>query len=105
MVPITKNDFDMIEEAVVQANKGNTPLTLIFDASAYPTELVVESTRKAFEADFIKSLLPIGISEEELREDYLQINALKEYINIETNIEWMGWKRGVLHGYELWGKR
>ena len=65
----------------------------------------IESTRKAFEDDLIKSYLPTGIPEEELRETHLRKNPHfpDDYLDPHVSMEWAGWKRGVTHGYKLRG--
>lgn len=66
-----------------------------------------EQTRKAFEDDLIKAYLPVGLPEEELREQHLLRNPHfpDDYLDPHVDMEWTGWKNGVLHGYELWGKK
>ncbi len=67
----------------------------------------VESTRIHFEKDLLKSYAPMGLSEEELRDSYLKRNPhfKDDYLDPHVSGEWIGWKNGILHGYELWGKK
>jgi len=65
----------------------------------------VESTRPAFEMQLVKELPTL--SEEEIKDDFLARNPLEPegYKNADVDNEWHGWKRGVMLGYELWGKK
>lgn len=67
----------------------------------------VQSTRPFFEQQFIEGLLPLGIPEAELRDDYLVRSVFddEQYMHMETQSEWQGWKNGVMLGYDLWGKK
>jgi hypothetical protein len=64
---------------------------------------VSESTRQAFEDDLIKAYLPIGLPEEELREQYLLRNPHfpDDYLDPHVALEWTGWKNGVMYGYQI----
>lgn len=68
---------------------------------------VTESSRPAFEAQLLKELALLGGTEKELREEYLTRDPgfAGEYKHLDTQIEWTGWKRGYIHGYEISGKR
>jgi len=66
---------------------------------------IVEETRPLFERQLVKELP--ALSEEEIKDDFLARNPLEPegYKNADIDNEWHGWKRGVMLGYELWGKK
>lgn len=63
-----------------------------------------DSTRPTYEQMALKMLSHLG-TEKEVREDYLKRNPhyQDDYLDPDVQAEWQGWKRGVMHGYELWG--
>lgn len=95
---------------VLKANKANV-VPGIFEAPALPTIVTtpfdVEQTRPFFEEMFRKELSGLQYSKEEFDEEFFTRDKFDNtsYKNLETNMDWLGWKAGVLFGYDLWGKK
>lgn len=77
--------------------KPGTIVTQTFD---------VEQTRPFFEAQLLDSMSHLLPSQEQLKETYLSRDKYcnEQYEDYEIQDQWSGWKKGVMLGYELWGK-
>lgn len=66
-----------------------------------------EQTRPFFETQVIAGFTHLDQGEESLRSEFLSANPWfpGDYANEVVQLEWQGWKRGVMLGYELWGKK